>query len=736
MLDAFDNSNEGLAIWSKDDILVGFNKKYSKIFKRNMSIEAKPGLEFVSSYKKALSIPGSILNRSDIEERLSLRKKARKDKKPIIREFLLDGIWFKIKETPSNDGVIVTLITDITESKKNSEMQERLSDAIESIPSHVMFWSKDEQLVKANSLAINENKKEGVQLEEGMHYSDFLKQQFANDLYNTPKHFDLDKFVKKRIKERSELDSKSTKVKYKNGKTVIRTENKLADGGMLTILNDVSELEKKEERETLLRDSLDNLSYGVQLWSSDKKLLTFNRAVEKTIGFKPTIGMSFEEYFTKQVENNFFDIKEQEKPTWIKRGLKYFDTFTDETNTTYRQPGGTFVLLNDKRLSDGSVLQIISDISYLKKQEKDLRRLTEAIDTMSNGVMLWSADHKLIFANERMREIQKSFGFEFVPGVSRADMLENQVEKGFSGLDDGMTVNGWIEESVKLMKNEKDGITREMNIRGDHTLVSEQILEDGSYIQSYTDITELKNKEIELTRFQEGIENMDMGMAFWDKTDRLIYANKGLRDFNKDIGFDMQPGVSRIEMLSNQIEKNAMDYGTGSAKKIHNDFMHRIDEAAKKGTGASIEFSTELNKEQVSMMVTGFRMKSGDWIQTVSNVTELKKREDELKRIYDGIDVMNNATILWDSNDRVAFCNKEAIEVQKEFGFNIGVGTHRLELLKNAVKNSVLIIPPEQSVEEYLEVSKKAFMETKGGVTIEVGKWIANTVGLVDGSYI
>ena len=47
-----------------------------------------------------------------------------------------------------------------------------------------------------------------------------------------------------------------------------------------------------------------------------------------------------------------------------------------------------------------------------------------------------------------------------------------------------------------------------------------------------------------------------MGMAFWDKTDHLIYANKGLRDFNKDIGFDMKPGVSRIEMLSKQIEKN------------------------------------------------------------------------------------------------------------------------------------------------------------------------------------
>ena len=125
-------------------------------------------------------------------------------------------------------------------------------------------------------------------------------------------------------------------------------------------------------------------------------LLTFNRAVEKTVGFQPTIGMSFEEYLTKQVENDFYDLEENDKAYWIKSGLKHFDTFRDEKNTTYRQPNGNYCLLNDKRLEDGSVLQIISDITYLKKQEKDLRRLSEAIDTMSNGVILWSSDNNFI----------------------------------------------------------------------------------------------------------------------------------------------------------------------------------------------------------------------------------------------------------------------------------------------------------------------------------------------------
>ena len=59
-----------------------------------------------------------------------------------------------------------------------------------------------------------------------------------------------------------------------------------------------------------------------------------------------------------------------------------------------------------------------------------------------------------------------------------------------------------------------------------------------------------------------------------------------------------------------------------------------------------------------------------------------------------------------------------------------------MEILKNAVKNSILSLPTDQSVKEYHEASKKNFRETEGGVSIEVGKWIVNTVGTKDGSYI
>ena len=96
-----------------------------------------------------------------------------------------------------------------------------------------------------------------------------------------------------------------------------------------------------------------------------------------------------------------------------------------------------------------------------------------------------------------------------------------------------------------------------------------KLLADGSYIQSYADITELRKKEKELLRLQEGLEQMGTGMAFWDKEDMLIYANKNLQDFQADIGFDLKHGVSRIDMINNQIEKRAMNYGSTSAEKVH-----------------------------------------------------------------------------------------------------------------------------------------------------------------------
>ena len=93
---------------------------------------------------------------------------------------------------------------------------------------------------------------------------------------------------------------------------------------------------------------------------------------------------------------------------------------------------------------------------------------------------------------------------------------------------------------MELMRKNPEGLQGEINVNEKTLLYSVKLLEDGSYIQSYANITELRKKEKELVRLQEGLEQMGTGMAFWDKNDKLIYANKNLRDFQKNIGFNLE----------------------------------------------------------------------------------------------------------------------------------------------------------------------------------------------------
>ena len=50
MFEAFDNANQGLAIWDEGDNLIGFNSIYRDIFKNNMLSEPKIGINFGQSY--------------------------------------------------------------------------------------------------------------------------------------------------------------------------------------------------------------------------------------------------------------------------------------------------------------------------------------------------------------------------------------------------------------------------------------------------------------------------------------------------------------------------------------------------------------------------------------------------------------------------------------------------------------------------------------------------------------
>ena len=871
MMGAFDNAKQGLAIWDDDDNMVGFNRFYEAVWKKNLHVKPVIGINFKKAWEDEVQLPESSHSKANLKKRFELRSKTRKEKLSLEDEFEADGgIWYNIKETASDEGYMITVITDITERKIQEAMQSRLSNAIDSIPSHVMFWDKNERLIKANKLAVDENKKDGVKLEEGMNYSDFLKSQFKNNLYNVPEKFDLEQFVAKRADERAKLENKSSKLKYKNGKTVIRTENKLEDGGILTILNDVSELEEKESQEKILTKSLDNMSYGFALWDKNQKLVKYNNALKvknDSFGLKTEVGMSFSDLIKAQVKNGFFDIPQTEKKSWIKKGISYFSNLKGEQTVTYKHPSGLYSMVTDRRLEDGSILQIVSDVTYLKKQERDLMRLREGIDQMPDGIsfwdneerliyanrimrdwqknvgfdmnigakkidlqknliekgviktekslqdlnkeldsyrtkvgekpkavdikfhvgnkvqttlvteielengdtvqrftdvssdrqreaelrrvydalenfptgaMMWDKEHRLIFANKAAREIQENNGLKMSPGISRVEMIKNSLKNDIFSLPQGLeTIEDYIEHSVKMMKENDHGFVFSFSNEKNSFLGTNMILETGDYVQIYNDITEIKQKEVELTRLRDGVDQMNTGMAFWDSDNNLVYANKIMRDFQTDYGFQMEPGINRLDMLENSFTKGGMSLAGETAKQYHENFLKLMDSSED---GASREVEAEWKGERNFMLNSAKRLETGDYITTTTNITEQRKREDELKRLYNAIDATTVGIALWDKDHSLIFANEWGRQIQKSFGFDLAPGCSRIAMIENQINKGFFNIPEGLSIPEYIDLSTQQMKEEAEGFSREfkMGEkdMLSTNKFLEDGVYI
>ena len=150
-------------------------------------------------------------------------------------------------------------------------------------------------------------------------------------------------------------------------------------------------------------------------------------------------------------------------------------------------------------------------------------------------------------------------------------------------------------------------------------MVSEKRLDNGNILQIMTDVTFLKKQEKELKRLQLGIEQVNSGVSFWSNDNKLIYANKFLRDFTKkSTGYDLVAGTDRIEYLEHSVSKGFISYGQRTAREVHDSLMDLIDQSEK---GANLEFTTESNGKKEFWLNTAFRLQSGDWTVSYTHLT-------------------------------------------------------------------------------------------------------------------
>jgi signal transduction histidine kinase/CheY-like chemotaxis protein/methyl-accepting chemotaxis protein len=131
-------------------------------------------------------------------------------------------------------------------------------------------------------------------------------------------------------------------------------------------------------------------------------------------------------------------------------------------------------------------------------------RLTDAIETISEGFSLYNAEDRLVVCNSRYRELFSSHADVIVPGTPFEAILRAATERGLI-LDVEGDRDAWIKERVA--RHREGGQTHvQRRSDGRWVQVSERKTANGGVVAIYADITEMKHREAELAAARDAAD--------------------------------------------------------------------------------------------------------------------------------------------------------------------------------------------------------------------------------------
>ncbi|GIS28866.1 MAG: hypothetical protein CM15mP129_10630 [Chloroflexota bacterium] len=556
LIDAFDSEDTAIVLWDKDDNVIYRNKKTSERWIK-LKLDFEIGQNFYNRIKKVVDL--GLMT----DEEIKLRRKNYELAKSsgVSKEFVLKGPtgrWVQVKDTPTSEGNMLTLMTNVTHIVEQDLERKRLANAIENVPVIIQYWDENDKLIFANAKAdeLHEQWDVKCKFTKGLAYEDMVRAQLSSSIFKIPENETIESEIKRRKKYRKTVESNYREVFLENGKTWYVIDKRLDDGSFLSIFSEITDLKNKEAQYRQLADALDNLPMAMLFWDKDDKLITSNKQIRKEQSkWKIDLinGMSWETMFNKQLKAGVYDIPPNKKIDDFVRERSEFRTKLTSDKDSKRETkltDGKTYFSNEIRLKDGSMLSVFTDISEIKKQEEELIRLRDGIETLPNGLMFWDANDKLIARNKAAIDFVKEFGFDLKLGVNRFDHVQHMHKKNIISLKEGMNKKQQIQQSKESWKNFKGTRSRESNFtNGRSFLFTETRLEDKSTISLWSDVTEIKQVEESQKQLIDSIEIIPNMLMLWDKDNQLIMANKKARDIQKRMGFDLKPGVSRFDML-------------------------------------------------------------------------------------------------------------------------------------------------------------------------------------------
>jgi adenylate cyclase len=258
--------------------------------------------------------------------------------------------------------------------------------------------------------------------------------------------------------------------------------------------------------------------------------------IKNLLGYEPSEYLENAEFWRSRVHPDDLARVEAESRNLYKHGRHTVEY-------RFRKNDGTYCWVSDEqrliRAGDGQPIEVIgswSDVTRRRDAElasrRSEQRLTDAIESISEGISLYDADDRLVICNSAYGKLLYPGMGTPAPGTPYETLVRNAAARGLVEEAKGR-VEEWIAE--RLAKHRQPGephVQRRSNGRWIH--VNERKTTEGGTVAVYTNITEIKRAEEEIRMANSKLEQA---------SDLVTEKNKELETLSTKLSKYLSPQV-------------------------------------------------------------------------------------------------------------------------------------------------------------------------------------------------
>ena len=276
---------------------------------------------------------------------------------------------------------------------------------------------------------------------------------------------------------------------------------------------------------------------------------------------------------------------------------------------------------------------------FAAEAEAQRKTIAAAIATISEGFVLYDSDDRIVLFNEQFRAIYPGLADIIKPGTTFGEVLEAVVSRSLVDLGN-QSPQDWIAE--RRARREHSGGFAEYRYGGRYIRISERRIQGGGTVAVYSDITELRQHNLELEEARELSE----------------VANRTKSQFLANMSHELRTPLNAIIGYSEILQEDAADGGqeqlVPDLKKIEGAGRHLLGlindilDLSKVEAGKMEVFIEEVDLpsllEEVGAIIRPLVAKSGNTLElrVAKDIGSMRTDRTKVKQCL--LNVLSNAS--------------------------------------------------------------------------------------------